>query len=114
MLFDGDFSVRVSSIPDTQGGDFYFDFVWSENDVSVPHCDEKKARLPMCGVCYENLDPNWYMYWRWFPQDLGPDWDGRLGEGLPTLEEIQEQTDMALDECLEAGREAMGLGSNAE
>ncbi|MEM8681941.1 MAG: hypothetical protein AAGF72_00835 [Pseudomonadota bacterium] len=113
-LFDGDFNVSLSSIPDTQGGEFYFDFVRSEKDVPVPHCDEEKARLPICGACYESLDPNWYMYWRWFPQNLGPDWDGRLGVGLPTREEIEEQANMALDECLKAGWEEMGLSSDAE
>lgn len=111
---DGDFSVGDLPIPPTQGGDFYFDFVWSEKQASIPHCDEKKARLPTCGTCYEDLDQNWFMYWRWFPQDLGPDWDGSVGEGLPTPEEIQEQYEIALDECLKTGREEMGPESVTE
>ena len=113
-LYNGDFDVGGLPFPPTQGGDFYFDFVWSEKEASFPHCDEEKARLPICGACYENLDSNWYMYWRWFPQDLGPDWDGRIGEGLPTPEEIDEQHEIALDECIAAGREEMGLDSGAE
>lgn len=111
---DGDFRVGDLPIPPTQGGDFYFDFIWSEKEASIPHCDEEKARLPTCGACYENLDQNWYMYWRWFPEDLGPDWDGRIGEGLPTPEEIEEQHEIALDQCLKTGREEMGLGSGTE
>jgi len=113
-LLDGYFDVRGLSRQGVQGGDFYFHFVWSENEVAVPHCDEKKARLPMCGICYENVEPDWYIYWRWFPEDLGPDWDGRVGEGLPTPEEIEEQANMALDDCLKTGREEMGLGSDAQ
>jgi hypothetical protein len=113
-LFDGDFNVGGLPIPATQGGDFYFDFVWSENEASIPRCDEKKARLPMCGACYEDLDSNWYMLWRWFPQDLGPQWDGRVGKGLPTPEEIREQHKIALDECVKAGWEEMGLASKAQ
>jgi hypothetical protein len=113
-LRDGDFSVGGLPVLPTQGGDFYFDFVWSEKEVSIPHCDEKKARLPICGACYEDLNPNWYMYWRWFPRDLGPDWDGSVGEGLPTPEEIQELDEIAFDECLKTGREEMGLDSGTE
>ena len=75
----------------------------------IPHCDENKARLPGCGACYEDLDSDWVMIWHWFPQDLGPDWDGSIGEGLPTVEEIQEQRRAAMDECIESGRQAMGL-----
>ena len=109
---DGDFSVRDLPFPPTQGGDFYFRYIWSEKEMFVPKCDEKKARLPSCGRCYEDLDSNWYMFWMWYPQDLGPDWDGRVGEGLPTPEEIQEQTEIATDECVKAGWLEMGLEIN--
>lgn len=113
-LFDGDFSVRDLPLPPTQGGEFFFSFVWSEKEPLLPHCDAGRARLPSCGACYEELDPNWYMYWRWFPEDLGPDWDGSVGEGLPTPEEIHEQYEVALEECLEAGRREMSLPQGAE
>ncbi len=113
-LRDGDFSVLDLPFRPTQGGDFFFSFVWSTKEASIPHCDEGKARLPTCGACYEDLDSNWYMYWRWYPQDLGPDWDGSVGDGLPTPEEIDRQYEMALDDCLKAGREEMGLNSGAE
>lgn len=113
-LFEGKFEVGGLPSQSAQGGDFFLDFVWSENEVSIPHCDEKKARLPMCGRCYEDLDPNWYMYWQWYPKDLGPDWDGRTGEGLPTHEENMEQYEIALNECSKAGWEEMGLGLDAE
>ena len=112
-LRDNEFIVRLT-IPPTQGGNFYFGFVRSESGASIPHCDERKARLPHCGMCYEDLDPNWYMSWRWFPRDLGPDWDGSVGEGLPTPEEIDEQYEKALDECLKAGRDEMELDSGTE
>ena len=112
-LRDGDFIVSLS-FPPMRGGDFYFRFVRSEAEAAMPHCDEKRARLPSCGRCYEDLGPNWYMYWVWFPRDLGPDWDGGVGEGLPTPEEIQEQYEIALDECIESGREKMGLDTSAE
>ena len=108
-LSDGDFSVRGLPFPPTQSGDFYFRYIWSEEEVSIPHCDERKARLPSCGRCYVDLDSNWFMYWMWYPQDLGPDWDGSVGEGLPTPEEIREQTEMATEECLRAGWIEMGL-----
>ena len=113
-LRDGDFNVRDLPLPPTQGGDFIFSFVWSETEALVPHCDERKARLPTCGACYEDLDSNWRMYWRWFPRDLGPDWDGRVGEALPTSEEINEQYEIALNECLKVGREEMGLDFGVE
>jgi len=112
-LYDGDFTVRGLPFPPTQGGDFYFGYVWSEEDVSIPRCDEKKARLPSCGSCYEDLDSNWHMYWMWYPLDLAPDWDGSVGEGLPTPEEIREQTESATEECLKAGWEEMGLEIDA-
>ena len=111
-LRDGDFRVTDVLIPPTQGGDFYFNFVWSEKEALVPHCNEKKARLPTCGACYKDLDPNWHMYWWWYPQDLGPDWDGSVGEGLPTPDEILEQTEAATEECLKAGWEEMELKNN--
>ena len=113
-LIDGDFSVRDLPFPPTRGGDFYFGYVWSEDEVSIPHCDERMARLPGCGRCYEDLDSNWYMYWVWYPRDLGPDWDGSAGEGLPAPEEIREQTEIARDECLKAGWKEMGLEFDAK
>ena len=108
-MYDSVFYVSGMPSPNTQGGEFFFDFVWSEKKPVIPHCEEEKARLPTCGTCYEELDPNWYVQWRWFPDDLGPEWDGRIGEGLPTPEEIEEQHEIALDECLEKGRQEMGL-----
>lgn len=107
-LRDGDFNVRFS-FPPMRNGDFYISFIRTEAVLSMPHCDAGKARLPSCGRCYEDLDSNWYMYWNWYPEDLGPDWDGSVGEGLPTPEEIREQTEMATEECLKAGWEEMGL-----
>ena len=108
-LFDGKFSVLGPTLPPTNGGDFYFRYLWSEKEMPIPRCDEMKARLPSCGRCYEDLDSNWYMFWMWYPRDLGPEWDGRVGEGLPTPEEIREQTELAMDECVDAGWKEMGL-----
>ena len=108
-LSDGDFSVRGLPLPPTQGRDFYFQYFWSEEEIFIPHCDERKARLSSCGRCYVDLDSNWFMFWVWYPQDLGPDWDGSVGEGSPTPEEIREQTEMATDECVKAGWIEMGL-----
>ena len=113
-LRNGNFSVLDLPFRPTQGGDFFFSFVWSEKEASIPHCNEEIARLPSCGACYEDLDPNWYMYWRWYPQDLGPAWDGSADEGLLTPEEIDKRYEIALDECIRAGREEMGLGSGIE
>ena len=111
---DNDFYISDLPLPSTLGGDFYFDFVRSEDELAIPHCDERKARLPSCGACYEDLDPNWYMYWRWFPQDLGADWDGSVGEGRPTREEIDKQYEDALEDCLKAGWAEMGLDTDAD
>ena len=111
-LRDGDFNVRLS-FPPMRSGDFYFNFIQTEAELSMPHCDEGRARLPSCGRCYEDLDSTWYMYWFWYPKDLGPDWDGSVGEGLPTPEEIQEQTEIATNECLEAGWVEMGMEIDA-
>lgn len=110
-LRDGDFNVRVS-LPPMRSGDFYFNFTRTEAGLLTPHCDEGKARLPSCGRCYEDLDSNWYMHWIWYPTDLGPDWDGSVGEGLPSPEEIREQTEIATEGCLKAGWEEMGLEVN--
>lgn len=112
-LYDGNFGVRGLPFPPTRGGDFYFRYIWSAEEVSIPHCDEGKARLPSCGRCYMNLDSNWYMVWMWYPRNLGPDWDGSVGEGFPTPEEILEQTEMATEECLKAGWIEMGLEIDA-
>jgi hypothetical protein len=108
-LYDGDFTVRGLSFPPTQGGDFYFGYVRSEAGVSIPNCGERKARLPSCGSCYEDLNSNWHMYWIWYPRDLGPDRDGSVGEGLPTEEEILEQIKIATEGCVKAGWEEMGM-----
>jgi hypothetical protein len=113
-LRDGYFDVRGVPFPPTQGGEFFFYFLWSEGDMPIPHCSEGKARLPACGACFEDLEPNWYMVWRWNPSDLGPDWDGRIGEGLPTPEEIEEQYSTALDECWKAGWKEMGLDTASD
>ena len=113
-LYDGGFEVGALPIPPTQGAHFLFYFVWSEKRASIPRCDEEKARPPACGACYVSLDSNWYMYWRWFPRDLGLDWDGRIGGGLLTPEEAHEQYAIALDECIAAGREEMGMDSGPE
>lgn len=108
-LRDGDFSVRGLPFPPTQGGEFFFYFLWSEKDMQIPHCSEGKARLPSCGACIEDLEANWYMYWRWNPSDLGPDWDGGVGEGFRTPEEIEELFNAALRDCLKEGWNEMGF-----
>lgn len=79
-----------------------YSFTHREERARQPFCEDTK-RSQLCGQCSVALGDQWFIDYLWHPKDLGPDWDGRIGEGLPSPEEINEQFGQALDECLAAG-----------
>jgi len=90
------------------GKSFSYTFVHREEPADLLSC-EAAGWTVSCGMCAVNLGDNWSIQYFWHPKDLGPEWDGRIGEGLPTPEEIQEQYERELDECLDAGLKEMGV-----
>ena len=79
-----------------------YSFTHRQERARQPFCEDTK-RSQTCGQCSVALGDQWYIDYLWHPDDLGPDWDGRVGEGLPSPEEINEQFGQVLDECLADG-----------
>ena len=95
------------------GKEFSFSFVHGEIPEGLPSCDAG-GRTVSCGACDVDLGDNWHLQYQWLPKDIGPDWDGKVGEGLPTMEEIQEQHQREIEECFEAWRIEMGIDPDTE
>jgi hypothetical protein len=95
------------------GKDFNFWFVHGEISEGLPACDTGGRTVP-CGACDIDLGSDWHLQYQWLPRDIGPGWDGRVGEGIPTTEEIQEQRQREVENCFEAGRMEMGIDPAAE
>jgi hypothetical protein len=111
---DGSTSVTLpSASPMGLGKDFNFWFVHREISDGLPACDAG-GRTVSCGGCDVDLGDDWHLLYQWLPKDIGPDWDGRIGEGLPTMEEIQELHQREVKECLEMGWKEMGVAPDTK
>lgn len=99
--------------PRLLGKDFYYSLIHNGDVEGLPSCDAG-GRTVSCGMCGSDLGDDWIIQYYWLPKDIGPDWDGSIGEGLPTPEEIQEETQREIDECLEAGLREMGVDLEAK
>ena len=97
--------------PRGMGKVFAYTLAHREIPANLPSCDRAGWDVS-CGMCTVDLGDNWSIQYFWHPKDIGPDWDGRLGEGLPTMEEIQEQHEQELGDCIDAGMREMGVDSD--
>ena len=82
-----------------------------DTPANYPSCDVTK-RSQRCGQCYVPLGDQWFIEYSWLPEDLGPKWDGSVGEGKPTPEEIGELREKAWSDCLAAGLAENGFVPN--
>ena len=111
---DGATYVRIDGqSPRGMGRDFSYTLAHLEEPANLPACDAG-GWIVSCGLCTVDLGDDWSIQYSWYPKNIGPEWDGRLGEGLPTMEEIQEQRRQELDACLDAGMKKMGVTSGIE
>ena len=94
--------------PRGMGKDFSYTLVHGELSSTSPSCNAAGWTVS-CGTCEVDLGEEWSIQYMWYPKDLGPEWDGRLGEGLPTGEDIQKQFMQELHECRDAGLREMGI-----
>jgi hypothetical protein len=56
-----------------------------------------------------DLHDNWFIEYSWTPKDLGPEWDGKIGDGLPTPDEIHDEYKKEFEECMDAGLKDLGF-----
>lgn len=98
------------NISDNNDGDVYTHFQY----IHHPDADsELKAcllghREIQCGECIAKLDDEWWVYYEWFPNNLGhDDLDAWIDEEI-TQEEFDQRSESAIDKCWRDGYSAMG------
>jgi len=86
---------------------FTYSITHRESPSSPPSCDIAKRELD-CGGCSVDLGDQWSIEYLWQPTDIGPEWDGSIGEGKPTEEDIQQAREAELIECFNDGHQQTG------
>ena len=87
---------------------FMYTITHRETPMTLPSCGFS-GWPPSCGRCAVDLYDNWFIEYSWTPKDLGPEWDGRIGDGLPTPDEIHDEYKNELEECMDAGLKDLGF-----
>ena len=90
---------------------FMYSYTHRDTPANERSCEVTK-RSQRCGDCYVPLGDQWFIEYSWWPEDIGPEWDGSVGEGKPTPEEIHELHMKALKDCFDAGLKENGFVPN--